>query len=58
MEILTFLLLFSSLPNGIYYLEAKDALEKYPVYCHMTEIPECGPGGWTLVMKIDGNQVW
>jgi hypothetical protein len=23
----------------------------------MTEIPGCGTGGWTLVMKIDGNKV-
>ena len=31
------------------------------VYCHMTMATiskgECGDGGWTLVMKIDGNQV-
>ena len=31
------------------------------VYCHMTmatiSTGECGGGGWTLVMKIDGNQV-
>ena len=31
------------------------------VYCHMTmatiSTGECGDGGWTLVMKIDGNQV-
>jgi hypothetical protein len=23
----------------------------------MSEIPGCGSGGWTLVMKVDGNQV-
>jgi hypothetical protein len=23
----------------------------------MTEIPGCGKGGWTLVMKMDGNKV-
>ncbi|XP_068699587.1 uncharacterized skeletal organic matrix protein 5-like [Montipora foliosa] len=29
---------------------------KIPVYCHMTsDVGECGGGGWTLVMKIDGN---
>ncbi|CAB4019509.1 Hypothetical predicted protein, partial [Paramuricea clavata] len=28
---------------------------KYPVYCHMTEIPGCGTGGWTLVMKTNGS---
>ena len=31
------------------------------VYCHMTMATisngQCGDGGWTLVMKIDGNQV-
>ena len=28
------------------------------VYCHMTsDVGECGGGGWTLVMKIDGNKV-
>ena len=30
---------------------------KVEVYCHMTEIPGCGEGGWTLVMKIDGTKV-
>ena len=33
----------------------------FDVYCHMTMATtsngECGDGGWTLVMKIDGNQV-
>ena len=33
-----------------------------PVYCHMDsgglgENGECGGGGWTLVMKIDGSKV-
>ena len=23
----------------------------------MTEIPGCGKGGWTLVMKVDGDKV-
>ena len=31
------------------------------VYCHMIMATisngQCGGGGWTLVMKIDGNQV-
>ena len=32
--------------------------ELLPVYCHMTDdLGACGGGGWTLVMKIDGNQV-
>ena len=29
------------------------------VYCHMQPISGCGPSaGWTLVMKIDGSEVW
>ncbi|XP_028414182.1 uncharacterized skeletal organic matrix protein 5-like [Dendronephthya gigantea] len=28
----------------------------YKVYCHMTDIPGCGVGGWTLVMKLDGTK--
>ena len=35
--------------------------EVIDVYCHMTMVStsngECGGGGWTLIMKIDGNQV-
>ena len=32
--------------------------EVFPVYCHMTDdLGACGGSGWTLVMKIDGNQV-
>jgi len=30
--------------------------QKIPVYCHMGNFG-CGDGGWTLVMKIDGNKV-
>ena len=37
------------------------ANEVIDVYCHMTMAAisngQCGDGGWTLVMKIDGNQV-
>lgn len=30
-----------------------------PVYCHMTssDIGACGGGGWSLAMKIDGENV-
>ena len=45
----------SSLENGVYNL--KDSSEIYKVYCQMTKIPGCGPGGWTLVMKINGDKV-
>lgn len=32
---------------------------KISVYCHMSDsgLGECGGGGWTLVMKIDGSKV-
>ena len=26
-------------------------------YCHMTTIPGCSGAGWTLAMKISGNEV-
>jgi len=30
-----------------------------PIYCHMAgDLGACGGGGWTLVMKIDGNKVF
>ena len=47
--------IFSSLSSGVYHL--KNGLEEYDVYCHMTEIPGCGKGGWTLVIKMDGEKV-
>ena len=48
---------YSNFNNGIYYLRANDSSQKYPVYCHMTAIPGCGKGGWTLVMKTNGSKV-
>ena len=27
------------------------------VYCHFTNLGDCGPGPWTMVMKLDGNKV-
>ena len=30
---------------------------KTRVYCHMSTIPGCGEGGYTLVMKINGLAV-
>jgi len=42
--------------NKDYMLEVDSG--KIPVYCHMTsDIGECGGGGWTMVMKIDGSKV-
>ena len=42
--------------NGAYYLATKEEGVAY-TYCHMEDIPDCGGGGWTLVMKIDGAKV-
>ena len=51
------LVFFSSFLNGVYKLQNNITQEKFQIYCHMTEIPGCGPGGWTLVVKVDGNKV-
>ena len=51
------ILLYRSLTNGKYTLQNNVTLEQYEVYCHMDEISECGTGGWTLVMKVNGNKV-
>lgn len=44
--------------NGKYSVwpDGADGLEEN-VYCRMSKIPGCDEGGWTLVMKIDGNKV-
>ena len=49
---------FSAKENKAYELTMQD-VGKISVYCHMTDagLGECGGGGWTLVMKIDGNEV-
>ena len=52
-----FVFIYRSLSNGSYTLSINNSPNKYHVYCHMAEIPSCGPGGWTLVMKLDGNKV-
>ena len=49
--------MFRYLSNGVYQLRNNASHEEYQVYCHMTKIPKCGLGGWTLVMKLDGNKV-
>ena len=50
-------LLFRLLTSGTYTLKSNVTQKKYEVYCHMATISECGSGGWTLVMKVDGNEV-
>jgi len=34
--------------------------QNLPVYCSMDgiDLGDCGCGGWTLVMKIDGSKVF
>ncbi|CAH3139613.1 unnamed protein product, partial [Pocillopora meandrina] len=41
--------------SGAYYLKTEKGGVAH-TYCHMDVIPGCGGGGWTLVMKIDGNK--
>ena len=44
---------FSNLSSGI-------SVGKSPtmnVFCQMDSVSNCSGGGWTLVMKIDGNKV-
>ena len=51
------LVFFRSTGNKAYSLKLASSLE-LDVYCHMThDLGACGGGGWTLVMKIDGNEV-
>ena len=43
--------------NKAYPLKMGSSLELH-VYCHMTnDLGTCGGGGWTMVMKTDGNKV-
>ncbi|XP_068731497.1 uncharacterized protein [Montipora capricornis] len=45
-----------TLKNGDYLLQLPSG--KIRVYCHMSSqgLGDCGGGGWTLVMKIDGRK--
>ncbi|XP_028396191.1 uncharacterized protein LOC114520165 [Dendronephthya gigantea] len=45
-----------SLPDGVHTLQQNSSSSPYKAYCHMTDIPGCGGGGWTLVIKFDGNK--
>ena len=50
------LLSLSSQENRAYQLLVDYA--KVNVYCHMTDdLDSCGGGGWTMVMKMDGEKV-
>lgn len=55
--LLTLSLCFRAEGNKAYPLKMKNGI--LSVYCHMTDdLGACGGGGWTLVMKIDGNEVF
>ncbi|XP_028396184.1 uncharacterized protein LOC114520158 [Dendronephthya gigantea] len=41
--------------NGVYTLNSIATNQSYDVYCHMANITACGGGGWTLVMKMNGE---
>jgi len=43
--------------NQAYMLQLDS--QKLSVYCNMdgADLGDCGCGGWTLVMKIDGSKV-
>lgn len=49
-------IIFSASLNGSYYL-IHDGESVVLTYCYMDNISECGGGGWTLAMKIDGKKV-
>ena len=51
------ILTFRTKENKAYQLDI--GFQNTLIYCHMndTGLGACGGGGWTLVMKIDGNQV-
>lgn len=42
--------------DGSFFIRAKSQSGYAHVFCHMTPIPGCGDGGWTLVMKLNGSQ--
>ena len=42
--------------NKAYLLQVGS--DKIPVFCHMTSLGSCGGSGWTLVMKMNGSQVY
>ena len=50
--------LFRAKENKAYLLDVGST--KVLVYCHMTThvLHACGGGGWTLVMKINGSEVF
>ena len=48
---------FRDAPDGVYNILENGKISATKTYCQMTSLPGCVGGGWTLVMKIDGNKV-
>jgi len=44
--------------SGSYYVVTDTPSRKSRVYCHMESLGMCGGGGWTTVMKLNGDKVW
>ncbi|KAK3750776.1 hypothetical protein QZH41_015319, partial [Actinostola sp. cb2023] len=38
--------------SGVYYIKTKPTVTK--AYCYMENVPGCGGGGWTTIMKTNG----
>ena len=51
----TFISFSGKLENKAYPIQT-DAGEQF-MYCHFSDLGDCGPGPWTMVMKIDGSKV-
>lgn len=50
-------LCYSKAKNGPFKIKTNTTLGTSHIYCQMTSLPGCDGGGWTMVMKIDGNKV-
>ena len=51
-----FLCLRRAAPSGAYYIKTIPGKTSL-IYCKMERTAECGDGGWTLAMKINGSKV-
>ena len=43
--------------DGVYRVQANTFSGYTGTYCQMSALKGCVGGGWTMVMKIDGNKV-
>lgn len=46
------------MPDGAYNIYNSEDASVTKTYCQMTSLEGCAGGGWTMVMKIDGNKVF